>query len=751
MDGITDNRYIERTLRESESFARSVLDSLSANIAVVDESGTIVFVNRAWREFARANEAVGNVAEDVNYLQVCDSAVELGCEEAASFAEGIRSVLSGQREEFALEYPCHSPTEQRWFVGRVTRFPSGSPTRAVVAHENVTPRKRAEEALRLRDMAIAASSNGIVITDPSQPDNPITYVNPAFERISGYSAQEVLGRNCRLLQGTDREQPALADLRAALQEGRGCQAVIRNYKKNGTLFWNQLSISPVRDEEGHLVSFVGVQNDVTERRRAEEALRDSEERYRALYEDNPSMYFTLDEKGTVLSVNHFGSRQLGYAAEELIGHPVLEIFHEEDRQAVSRYLSASLRAPEQSNGWEARKIRKDGSVLWVRENVRAIRGPGGDTVILVTCEDVTERKRAERERARLLGREQVARAEAEAARQRLRAILDNLTEGVLVAEPQGRLVFANPAANAMLGSTNGKTVKELPDLWEDFHRPGAVGRCARNGESIEARVSHRESYLRVRLECLINDKRRDVLVVMQDLSEGHRLEANQQRFLANAAHELKTPLMAVMGAAELLSSGEDANPVMRRRLLDHIFSEGRRMQRLADALLRLSRVGWDVREPNWGVIDLRAAGQRAVELAEPLIESAGLRLDIQGESSRVLADVEWLHEVLLVLLSNAIKHSSRGGDIRLRVGDGVVSVEDEGVGISPVDLPYVFERFYRGKGSSEGFGLGLPICKELTERMGGTISLRSREGIGTIVTVELPEADLDAQDTDSRG
>jgi PAS domain S-box-containing protein len=751
MDGITDNRCIERTLRESESFARSVLDSLSANIAVVDESGTIVFVNRAWREFARANEAVGNVAEDVNYLQVCDSAVELGCEEAASFAEGIRSVLSGRREEFALEYPCHSPTEQRWFVGRVTRFPSGSSTRAVVAHENVTPRKRAEEALRLRDMAIAASSNGIVITDPSQPDNPITYVNPAFERISGYSAQEVLGRNCRLLQGTDREQPALAELRAALQEGRGCQAVIRNYKKNGTLFWNQLSISPVRDEEGHLVSFVGVQNDVTERRRAEEALRDSEERYRALYEDNPSMYFTLDEKGTVLSVNRFGSRQLGYAPEELIGHPVLEIFHEEDRQAVSRYLSASLRAPEQSNGWEARKIRKDGSVLWVRENVRAIRGPGGDTVILVTCEDVTERKRAERERARLLGREQVARAEAEAARQRLRAILDNLTEGVLVAEPQGRLVFANPAANAMLGSTNGKTVEELPDLWEDFHLPGAVGRCARNGESIEARVSHRESYLRVRLECLINDKRRDVLVVMQDLSEGYRLEANQQRFLANAAHELKTPLMAVMGAAELLSSGEDANPAMRRRLLDHIFSEGRRMQRLADALLRLSRVGWDAREPNWGVVDLRAAGQRAVELAEPLVESAGLRLDIQGESSRVLADVEWLQEVLLVLLSNAIKHSSRGGDIRLRVGDGAVSVEDEGVGISPVDLPYVFERFYRGKGSSEGFGLGLPICKELTERMGGSISIRSREGTGTTVKVELPEADLDAQDTDSRG
>jgi signal transduction histidine kinase len=344
----------------------------------------------------------------------------------------------------------------------------------------------------------------------------------------------------------------------------------------------------------------------------------------------------------------------------------------------------------------------------------------------------------------------VARGEAEAARQHLRAILDNLTEGVLVSEPQGRIVFANSAANTMLGSTDEKTLEELPDLWEDFNLPEAVGRCARNGENIEARVSYGESYLRVRLECLVNDERRDVLVVIQDLSEGHRLEANQQRFLANAAHELKTPLMAVMGAAELLATGEDADPDMRRRLLNHIFSEGRRMQRLADALLRLSRVGWDLREPNQVVVDLSAAGQRAAELAEPLVESAGLRLNIQGEGNRVCADAEWLQEVLLVLLSNAIKHSSRGGDIRLHIEDSAVTVEDEGAGISPIDLPHVFERFYRGKGSSEGFGLGLPICKELTERMGGSIAIRSREGIGTTVKVELPKADLDAQDTDSR-
>jgi len=96
------------------------------------------------------------------------------------------------------------------------------------------------------------------------------------------------------------------------------------------------------------------------------------------------------------------------------------------------------------------------------------------------------------------------------------------------------------------------------------------------------------------------------------------------------------------------------------------------------------------------------------------------------------------------VLTNAIKHSNRGGDIKVRTKPGVVTVKDEGAGINLVDLPHIFERFYKGTGSSEGFGLGLSICKDLTERMGGSISIRSREGVGTAVEIELPEADADA-------
>src|SRR4028119_1122466 len=128
------------------------------------------------------------------------------------------------------------------------------------------------DKLRLLDRAVTASTNSIVITDPTQPDDPLVYVNPAFERTTGYPAEEAVGRNCRFLQGEDHDQPALEELRTAIYEGRHRTVVLRNYRKDGTLFWNELSVYPVRDEEGHMTNFVGVQNDVTERVRAEEVL-----------------------------------------------------------------------------------------------------------------------------------------------------------------------------------------------------------------------------------------------------------------------------------------------------------------------------------------------------------------------------------------------------------------------------------------------------------------------------------------------
>ena len=134
-------------------------------------------------------------------------------------------------------------------------------------------RNTVREAVKLRDRAIEASTVGIVIADATLPDMPLIYVNPAFERITGYSAEEVLGTNCRFLQGKETQQPALEELRAAIQAGESCTVVLRNYRKDGRRFWNELTISPIYNDRDILTHFVGVQSDVSDRIQAEQALR----------------------------------------------------------------------------------------------------------------------------------------------------------------------------------------------------------------------------------------------------------------------------------------------------------------------------------------------------------------------------------------------------------------------------------------------------------------------------------------------
>ncbi|MDQ3862038.1 MAG: PAS domain S-box protein [Actinomycetota bacterium] len=270
---------------------------------------------------------------------------------------------------------------------------------------------------RLLDRAVAASSNGILITDPNMPDNPIVYANPAFERITGYAAEEARGRNCRFLQGDDRDQPTLEELREALREERECRVVLRNYRKDGTPFWNELYISPIHDEEGKLTNFVGFQNDITERRKIEESLRESEERFRAIFEHAAVGAAQVGIDGRWLRVNRHLCEIVGYEREELLGMTVREITHPDDLdEDLARLLEGELR----TYTAEKRYLRKGGSEVWVDLTVSLVRDSSGEPAYFIAVvEDISERKKAEKERDLLLVKERLARAEAVEARRRL--------------------------------------------------------------------------------------------------------------------------------------------------------------------------------------------------------------------------------------------------------------------------------------------------------------------------------------------
>ena len=149
------------------------------------------------------------------------------------------------------------------------------------------------------------------------------------------------------------------------------------------------------DDEQLLMALAGQLAPTVARLRTMEAIRESEEKYRALYEDNPSTYLTIDASGSILSVNEFGAMQLGYSAEELVGRPVASLFHPEEREEALGRLTQRLAGPGKVAHWERRQVRKDGQVRWVKESARSVRGRSGEPVVLAVCEDITERRRAE--------------------------------------------------------------------------------------------------------------------------------------------------------------------------------------------------------------------------------------------------------------------------------------------------------------------------------------------------------------------
>ena len=155
-----ERQQAKESLRESEAFLRSTLDALSANIAILDKDGVITAVNTAWREFAQANaQDHKSCSAGTNYLKVCDEAKGEDAALAAAFAAGIRAVLQGRSDSFEMEYPCHSPDEKRWFIGRVTRFDRDSQPRVVIAHENVSAVKIAEEKTRKSQAALSEAES----------------------------------------------------------------------------------------------------------------------------------------------------------------------------------------------------------------------------------------------------------------------------------------------------------------------------------------------------------------------------------------------------------------------------------------------------------------------------------------------------------------------------------------------------------------------------------------------------------------
>lgn len=249
--------------------ARDLLTGILAN------SGNVIYVKDIYGRYLLANQAYQSYLHLDESLIIGQTDYDLFVQEIADALQVHENAVLDKRQSLQVEE--NIPGDDLMHTFLATKFPlfdsDGLLYAVCTIATDITYRKMTEMALRLRNRAIESSPSCISIADMSLPDTPLIYINPTFERTTGYSQVEVIGRNCRFLQGDDNDQPGLRAIRAALREQRAVTVVVRNYRKDGTMFYNELSLAPIHGEDGRLTHYVGISTDVTGRVLAEEKIQ----------------------------------------------------------------------------------------------------------------------------------------------------------------------------------------------------------------------------------------------------------------------------------------------------------------------------------------------------------------------------------------------------------------------------------------------------------------------------------------------
>jgi PAS domain S-box-containing protein len=440
MVDISERKQAQDALAQSERQLRTVLDALPVGVWFTDQSGKPVL----------ANPAAKQIWSGIRQVGIEDTAIAAGWWEAIrpsselhrwALSHALTTGVPSLHESLDLE--CLDGTKKTIRNLAVpVRDEAGVVLGAIVVNEDITALRQAQETLRLTQFSVDHAVEGFFWISP---DARILRVNDAACQMLEYSQDELMAMTMPDIDPTLPPEVWPAHWGELKQKG-SLTFESKHWSKTGRVLDTEVTFKYLQYEGKEYNC--AIMRDIGERKRAEAALRASEERYRSLYDDTPTMYFTLAMDGTVRSVNRFGAEQLGYQAEELIGHSVLGVFHEQDRETAAANLAECFAAPETTRHWEFRKVRKDGRMIWVQETARLAQSGTGETVVLVTCEDVTERKQAEQ------------------GLEFFRTLLDHVDDSIEIIDPQGgRFLDGNAKAASNLGYTRDELLAlTVPDI-----------------------------------------------------------------------------------------------------------------------------------------------------------------------------------------------------------------------------------------------------------------------------------------------
>jgi len=630
---------------------------------------------------------------------------------------------------------------------------------------------------RLLEQSLDDVSLGVLLAGL---DRRITYTNQGFTRLTGYAEAQILGKSCAVLQGAETDPATIATLKAAVLNGAAFEGEILNYRKDGTTFWNALAISPVRDEHGTMTGFIGLQRDITKRKKVEDALRESEVRYRQLFEANPHPMWVYDlETLRFLAVNAAAVAHYGYSQEEFRAMTIKDIRPPQDVPALLAHLAQVGAGLDDAGVWRHR--RRDGTIIDV-EITSHVLDFDGCRAEVVLAHDVTERNRAEEERLRLVQSLQESQI-------RLETLVGNLPGMAYRCrnDPEWTMTYVSESCEAITGyrrdELENNRVTTYASLIHPDDRDWLWAKCqaylaTRTPCQNEYRIldqQGRERWVSERATGVYGEA--DTLLFIdgfiQDITARRAAELEREQLdrkvqetqkleslgvlAGGIAHDFNNILTAVLGNASLAELELPAGSRVRE-YVEEINLAGQRAADLCRQMLAYSGRGRFVVQK----LDLSQVVEETTRMLQVSIsKKAVLHFHLEKGLPTIEADATQIRQIVMNLVINASEAiGERSGRIRLCTGLALVAdrpgrgtlhdpelpegeyvyleVTDTGGGMSAETQARIFDPFFTTKFT--GRGLGLAAVLGIVRGHRGTIKVESEPGRGTTFKLLFPVA-----------